>query len=138
MTQIAAFTSYCRRRITDDPHLHPAALLQELTSLGYRGNRQELNEALHQHTTRMPCQHCGSVPALPIGWTAPLAPAAQPLPIQVSPLGGELLASYLSRVAAANHLTTGDLAAGLPGWLNRRIWNHSQRHQPQGPAANSC
>ncbi len=138
MTQIAAFTSYCQRRLADDPHLRPAALLQELVSLGYQGSRQELNEALRQHNMRMPCQHCASVPALPTVWTAPLAPAAQPLPIRVSPFAGELLASYLSRAAAASHLTTGDLAAGLPGWLNRRIWNHTQRHHPHGSAAVSA
>jgi hypothetical protein len=139
MTQTAALTSYCQRRLTDDPHLPPAALLQELASLGYRSTRQEVNETLRQHNLRTPCQHCASVPPLPTVWTAPLTPAAQPLPIRVSPLGGQLLASYLTRVAAANHLSTGDLAASLPGWLNRRIWNHNHtRHHPHGPAATSA
>jgi hypothetical protein len=134
----AAFTSYCRQRLTDDPHLRPAALLQELTSLGYQVSNQELNETRRAHSTRMPCQHCAIAPAYPTVWAAPLAPAAQPLPIRVPPFAGELLASYLARVAAANHLTSSDLAGGLPGWLNRRIWNHNHKHDPHGAAATSA
>lgn len=139
MTQTAAFTSYCRRRLADDPHLPPATLLRELTALGYRSTRQEVDETLRQHNTRTPCQHCASVRPLPIVWTAPLAPATQPLPVRVSPFGGELLASYLTRVAAANHLPAGDLAASLPGWLNRRIWHHIRnKRNPCDPAAASA
>lgn len=139
MTQTAAFTSYCRRRLADDPHLPPATLLRELTALGYRSTRQEVSETLRQHSMRTPCQHCASVRPLPIVWTAPLAPATQPLPVPVSPLGGELLASYLTRVAAANHLPAGDLAASLPGWLNRRIWHHNHnKRNPHDPAATSA
>ena len=138
MTQTAAFASYCQRRLADDPHLPPAALLRELTTPGYRSTRQEVSETLRQHNTRTPCQHCASVRPLPIVWTAPLAPATQPLPVRVSPLGGELLASYLTRVAAASHLPAGDLAASLPGWLNRRIWHHNHnKHNPRDQADTS-
>jgi hypothetical protein len=42
-------------------------------------------------------------------------------------------------VAAANHLPAGDLAACLPGWLHRRIWNHDHdKRHPHGPAAISA
>jgi hypothetical protein len=58
MTQIAAFTGYCLQRLTDDPHLRPAALLQELTSLGYRGSRQKTQRG------PAPAGHANALPAL--------------------------------------------------------------------------
>lgn len=103
------FADYSRRRCTDDPHLGTRTLFAEVTALGYPGSYQTFCRALQHHQVRQhACRQCRTPrPA------TPAAPAqsrqAGPLPIPVALIAGEVLASYLGRLAAANHITTDDL-----------------------------
>jgi hypothetical protein len=47
----------------------------------------------------------------------------------VPPVTGETLASYLGRLATANHITTVDLLVILPPWFRTKICNHDDRGQ---------
>jgi hypothetical protein len=49
------------------------------------------------------------------------------LPRSVTPVGGEALISYLTRVAAANHLTLDEVLAVLPGWFTTKANNPDDR-----------
>lgn len=123
------FAGYSRRRFTDDPHLGSRPLFAEVTALGYPGNYQSFCRALQHHQVRQhACRQCQAPrPA------TPAAPAqsrqAGPLPIPVALIAGEVLASYLGRLAAANHITTDDLLTILPPWFNTKIRNHDDRSQ---------
>ena len=121
------FADYSRRRFTDDPHLGTRTLFAEVTALGYPGSYQTFCRALQHHQVRQrACQQCRTPrPA------SPAAPAqcrqAGPLPIPVALIAGEVLASYLGRLAAANHITTDDLLTILTPWFNTKIRNHDDR-----------
>ena len=45
----APFAAYCRRRLADDPHLRAAALLAEITGLGFPGTNSTFYRALERH-----------------------------------------------------------------------------------------
>jgi hypothetical protein len=47
-----------------------------------------------------------------------------PLPVPARPLAGEMLASYLRRLAAANHLPVTTLLSALPAWLTWKFASH--------------
>ena len=100
-----------------------------MTALGYPGSYQTFCRALQHHQVRQhACRPCRTPrPA------TPAAPAqsrqAGPLPIPVALIAGEVLASYLGRLAAANHITTDDLLTILPPWFNTKIGNHDDRSQ---------
>jgi hypothetical protein len=81
-------------------------------------------------------------------WSAPFALAAGsgraetlapcgPLPVPARPLSGEMLASYLSRLAGANHIPVSLLLSALPAWLTRKFASHHARlpGEGTGPAA---
>ena len=118
------FADYSRRRFTDDPHLGTRTLFAEVTALGYPGSYQTFCRALQHHQVRQhACRPCRTPrPA------TPAAPAqsrqAGQLPIPVALIAGEVLASCLGRLAAANHITTDDLLTILPPWFNTKIGNH--------------
>ena len=123
------FADYSRRRFTDDPHLGTRTLFAEVTALGYPGSYQTFCRALQHHQVRQrACRQCRTPrPA------CPAAPAqsrqARPLPIPVALIAGEVLASCLGRLAAANHITIDDLLAILPPWFSTKIGNHDDRSQ---------
>ena len=100
-----------------------------MTALGYPGSYQTFCGALQRNQVRQhACRQCRAPrPA------SPAAPAqsrqAGPLPIPAALIAGEILASYLSRLAAANHVTTDDLLTILPPWFNTKIRNHDDRSQ---------
>ena len=56
----------------------------------------------------------------------PVVPDGQ-LPMPARPLASEMLASYLGRLAAANHLDLLTLLAILPRWLTGKITSHRAR-----------
>jgi hypothetical protein len=124
---------YCLQRRADDPHLRDTDLLAEITSLGYHGRLASMAGYLRHHgPARQPCTQCGS----PADRAAAahrekclLAPD-EPLPVAVRPLAGEMLASYLHRVAAANRLPAATLTAALPAWLTWKYAGH--RLLPRG------
>ena len=123
------FADYSHRRLTDDPHLGTRTLFAEVTALGYPGSYQTFCRALQNNQVRQhACPQCRAPrPA------SPAAPAQSrqpgPLPIPVALIAGEVLASYLGRLAAANHVTIDDLLTILPPWFNTKIRNHDDRSQ---------
>src|SRR5260370_18734326 len=127
---LSDFAGYCRQRLTDDPDLSASALLQELAALGYTGSRptfyrdltrydllQLLNENAHLREGQQPM----------IMSAVPPAGSLRPLPVRVSPIAGESLASYIARVAAGNHINISDLLTVLPEWISRGITKHDDR-----------
>lgn len=118
---------YCLQRRADDPHLRDTDLLAEITGLGYHGRLASMANYLHRHgPPRQPCSQCGSPADHAIAAhreTCLLAPDEQ-LPVPVRPLAGEMLASYLGRLAAANHLPVTTLTAALPTWLTWKYASH--------------
>ena len=138
-----ALAGYCRRRFTEDPHLRPGAVLAELPGLGYRGSRPTFYRGLRRHQLLPPgCQQC-QAPQVPPGM--PRGPAHQgrrlaPLPIPVPLITGEVLSSYLRRLASANHLGLADVLTVLPPWFHAKIRNHddrSQHHMQSGAVPHS-
>jgi hypothetical protein len=128
----APFAAYCRRRLADDPHLRTPALLAELSTLGASNARSTLYHALERHGIRThPCPGCH--PASMSGY-APLAaargPRPAPLPVPAAPVAGEALASFLSRLAAANRTTPKTLLDILPPWFRVKARWHDDRWQP--------
>lgn len=139
-SQLAPLTGYCQQRLADDPHLRTASLLAEITILGYRGTPGTLASALRHHKiTRPGCPQCQSSPGLALTGkriTCPVIPEGQ-LPRTARPVAGEMLASYLSRLATANHLNLITLLALLPRWATSKLISHRARlaSSEQHPAA---
>jgi TniQ len=127
----APFASYCRQRLTDDPHLSRPLLRQELAGLGYPGSRMSLSRAMDRHELlQLACQNRHDQPPAPVKPNPPGSNGpARPLPITVSPVSGETLPSYLGRVAAANHITAAALLALLPRWFRTKIRDCDDRGQ---------
>ena len=110
------FAAYIRQRAADDPHLRSTGLHREVTALGYPGSYSAFTRELRGHRITAACGTCRK-------WK-PITPAqarehhpGQPLPFRAAPLGGETIASYLSRTAAASHLPTDAITACLPPWF---------------------
>lgn len=119
----AAFAGYAARRVRDDPHLRVAGLHRELTGAGYPGSYSALTRELRSSGISIACAACRKQPQAGF----PRAPARrhhQSLPIRVTPLAGETIASFLTRLAAANHLPVTLLLAHLPPWFTARIQTH--------------
>jgi hypothetical protein len=119
----APFSGYAARRVGDDPHLRAAGLHRELTGLGYAGSYSALARELRSSGISLTCPSCCH--------TAPVAvPRGYPprhrqsLPIRVAPIFGETIASYLTRLAAANHLPLSLVLAHLPRWFTARTVAH--------------
>jgi TniQ len=128
----APFAVYCRRRLADDPHLRTPALLAELSSLGLSNARSTLYHALERHGIQAhPCPDCH--PASMSGYP-PLAtaqgPQPAPLPVPAAPVAGEALASFLTRLSAANRTTPKTLLEILPPWFRVKARWHDDRWQP--------
>ena len=120
-----------RRRLADDPHLRAAALLAEITGLGFPGTARTFYRAMERHEIQPhPCPHCH--PATISGYV--LQPPARqpqpfPLPLPDSPVNGETLASFLGRLAAANQTSLDALLDILPSWFRIKTRWHDDRWQ---------
>ena len=132
--EFAPFTTYCKQRLDDDPHLRAPALLAEITLLGFPGGRQTFYRALKRHEIRPhPCPDCH---VARISGYAPLTEARRtkpsPLPLPASPVTGETLASFLNRLAVANRTSPEVLLEALPSWFSVKahwhddLWQHDQ------------
>jgi hypothetical protein len=114
----APFAAYIRQRAADDPHLRSTGLHREAAALGYAGSYSAFTRELRGHGITAACGTCRK-------WK-PIAPAQArehcpgPLPFRTAPLGGETIASYLSRTAAASHLPAGAITDCLPSWFTAR------------------
>ena len=114
----APFAAYVRQRAADDPHLRSTGLHREAAALGYAGSYSAFTRELRGHGITADCGTCRK-------WK-PIAPAQArgqcpgPLPFRTAPLGGETIASYLSRIAAASHLPASAITACLPPWFAAR------------------
>ena len=112
------FADYCRQRLAEDPHLPPIALLRELAELGFRGSRATFYRKLTRHQLLPPSRlrsqaHNQTLQATAGTFRFPARPPrhAPALPRSVSPITGETLVSYLTRLAHANHLSLTEMLA---------------------------
>jgi hypothetical protein len=126
----APFAGYAARRVLDDPHLRASGLHRELAELGYAGSYSALTRELRNNGISTLCAACQQKPTIisapmPIGLQWCRHP--QSLPIRVAPIAGETIASYLQRVAAANHLPVCLVLAHLPSWFTARMCTHDDR-----------
>jgi hypothetical protein len=114
----APFAAYVRQRAADDPHLRSTGLHREAAALGYAGSYSAFTRELRGHGITAACGTCRK-------WK-PIAPAQArerhpgPLPFRTAPAGGETIASYLARVAAASHLPADAITGCLPSWFAGR------------------
>lgn len=130
------FADYCRQRFAEDPHLRPSSLLNELTGLGFRGSRSTfyrgLTRRLLSPSGRRQSRTREDTPQGPSGISRLPAHAprhAPVLPRSVTPLTGEALISYLTRLALANHLTLTEVLTVLPSCFSTKTSNHDDRAQ---------
>lgn len=110
----APFAGYCRRRLDDDPHLRAMPLLAEITALGFpRTTDKALYRALKRHAIRVhPCPDCRIARINGYALRPPEhSPRPFPLAIPLAPAGGETLASFLGRLAGANHVAPAPCSA---------------------------
>ena len=114
----APFAAYIRQRAQDDRHLRATGLHREITALGYAGSYSAFTRELRGHGISATCGTCR--PWKPIAPAPPRQHYPGPLPFRIAPVGGETIASYLSRVAAASHLPASVITACLPSWLAAR------------------
>jgi TniQ len=134
------FADYCRQRFAEDPDLRPSSLFRELAGLGfpasrstfYRGLKRRLLSPSGRRQSRMQ-EH---IPPGPSG-TARLPSCTPPPPRPVTPVTGETLISYLTRLALANHLALTELLTVLPSWFSTKVSNRDDRarHHMLIPAA---
>ena len=126
------FADYCRQRFTEDPHLRPSSLFRELAGLGFPASRSTfyrgLTRRLLSPSGRRQSQTQEQTPQGPPG-TSRLPAHAAALPRSVTPITGEELISYLTRLAHANHLTLTEVLAVLPSWFSTKISNRDDRAQ---------
>ncbi len=126
------FADYCRQRFTEDPDLRPSSLFRELTGLGFGGSRSTFYRGLTRRllfpSGRWQSQRQEQTPQGPPG-TSRLPSHAPALPRSVTPITGEVLISYLTRLALANYLTLTEVLAVLPSWFSTKIGNRDDRAQ---------
>jgi len=126
------FADYCRQRLAEDPDLRPSSLFRELTGLGFGASRSTfyrgLTRRLLSPTGRRKPQTREQTPPGPPE-TSRLPSHAPALPRLVAPVTGEVLISYLTRLAHANHLTLTEVLAVLPSWFSTKISNRDDRAQ---------
>lgn len=106
----AQLADYCRQRFSEDPHLRPIILFNEVAELGFRGSRATFYRELQQFTKPgEPSSHPHQDSLADLaGRLRPRVQAAEHAPVlprPVAPISGETLSSYLPRLAQANHLT---------------------------------
>ncbi len=128
--------SYCRQRFAEDPHLRPSTLFSEVTELGFQGGRSTFYRELTQGRLSPPGYRQSPAQQDPPedlpGVSRPFArtPGDAPaLPRPVTPITGEALISYLTRLAHANHLTVTEVLAVLPSWFSTKASNRDDRAQ---------
>ena len=119
----APFAGYAARRLRDDPHLRAAGLHRELAELGYLGSYSALTRELRNSAIPTPCPTCHDKPDRTY-LRARTLHRRHGLPVRVAPITGETIASYLARLAAANHLPASLLLAHLPPWFTARSLTH--------------
>jgi hypothetical protein len=126
------FADYCRQRFAEDPHLRPSSLFRELTGLGVPGSRatfyRGLTRRLLSPSGRWQSQTQEQTPQGPSG-TSRFPSHAPALPRPVTPITGEALISYLTRLAHANHLTLTEVLTVLPSWFSTKTSNRDDRAQ---------
>ena len=126
------FADYCRQRLAEDPDLRPSSLFRELTGLGFGGSRSTfyrgLTRRLLSPSGRWQARTQEHIPPGP-SWTARLPSCAPALPRSVTPVTGEVLISYLTRLACANHLALTEVLAVLPSWFSTKVSNRDDRAQ---------
>jgi hypothetical protein len=126
------FADYCRQRFAEDPDLRPSSLFRELAGLGFAGSRSTFYRGLTRRLLSPPGRWQSRtrehIPPGPSG-TARLPSCAPALPRSVTPVTGEALISYLTRLAGANHLTLAEVLAVLPSWFSTKTGNHDDRAQ---------
>ena len=126
------FADYCRQRFTEDPDLRPSSLYRELAGLGFPASRSTfyrgLTRRLLSPSGRRPSRTREQTPPGPPG-TSRLPSRAPVLPRSVTPVTGEELISYLTRLAHASHLTLTEVLAVLPSWFSTKISNGDDRAQ---------
>jgi transposase len=54
------FLPYCRRRLTDDPHLWSTTLFDEVVNLGFAGSYQAFTASVRRHELRPRCTACAA------------------------------------------------------------------------------
>ncbi|MFF4764393.1 TniQ family protein [Streptomyces sp. NPDC001292] len=128
--------SYCRQRLTEDPHLRPSALFKEVADLGFQGSRstfyRELDRRVLVPASRREDNSQEENPQIPSGMSRTLARKQERTPVlpqRVAPIAGETLNSYLARIAQANHLTVTEVLAVLPTWFSAKTNNLDDRAQ---------
>jgi transposase len=123
-----AFADYCSQRLADDPHLETRPLHRELVKLGYPLSYQALWRHLQANGINTSgCSDCRrSQKPLRQAATSALEDISA-LPMPVALVNGEILSSYLQRLAVTNHITVADLLAVLPPWFRTKVPNHDDR-----------
>jgi hypothetical protein len=130
------FAGYCRQRLADDPHLQCSVLPSELAGLGFKGSRAAFYRGLASYQLLPPARRRSqmqddSPSPLEGASGAPVAARAfrrpPALPIPVAPVTGEAMASYLARLAAANHITLAEVLAVLPSWFSTKARSSDDR-----------
>jgi hypothetical protein len=126
------FTDYCRQRFAEDPDLRPSSLFGELTGLGFRGSRSTFCRGLTRRLLSPPGRRRSRTQeqTLPGMCGTSRLPCHPPvLPRSVTPITGEALISYLTRLACANHLALTEVLTALPSWFSTKISNGDDRAQ---------
>jgi predicted transcriptional regulator len=128
------FADYCRQRLADDPHLQCSMLLSELADLGFKGSRATFYRGLTSYQLLPPARRRSQMQddgPLENASGAPVTARAfrrpPPLPISVAPVTGETIASYLTRLAAASHITLAEVLAVLPSWFSTKARSSDDR-----------
>ena len=114
----APFAAYVRQRAADDPHLRSTGLHREAAALGYAGSYSAFTRELRGHGITAACGTCRKWK--PIAAVQAREHCPGPLPFRTAPLGGETIASYLSRIAAVSQLPAGAITDCLPSWFAAR------------------
>ncbi len=130
--------AYCRQRFVEDPHLRPSTLFTEVTGLGFQASRSTFYRELTERrlaprgqpqSLTQQAQQARQESAETSRLVAPTPTHSPVLPRQVTPVTGETLLSYLTRLATANHITTSEVLAVLPTWFTTKINNSDERAQ---------
>jgi hypothetical protein len=128
------FADYCRQRFAEDPHLRPSSLFNELAELGFAGSRSTFYRGLTHRLLSPPGHRQPRTPEQTLQTPAEIShlPAHAPrhapvLPRPVTPITGEALISYLTRLAHANYLTLTEVLTVLPPWFSTKISNRDDR-----------
>jgi hypothetical protein len=123
-----SFVDYTRQRLADDPHLETLPLHRELIKLGYSGSYHTLLRNMQANDiSTSGCSHCRPSHRHISPAAATAFEHATVLPMPVAVVNGEILTSYLQRLAITNHIAVADLLAILPPWFRTKVHNHDDR-----------